>query len=84
MLLLTPMLFRNSFLIDRDQRKKQYVQSLGLIPFPKEGGHFKETIRSPNKVPAQERDGIERNLYTTIYYMMTLELRSQQLFAAHQ
>ncbi|XP_074635114.1 uncharacterized protein LOC141893657 [Acropora palmata] len=57
-----------------DHRRKQYVQSLGLVPLPQEGGYFKETIRSPNKVPTKERDGGERNLFTTIYYMMTPEL----------
>ena len=57
-----------------DHRKKQCVQSLGPVPFPQEVGYFKETIRPPNKVPNQERDGGERNIYTTIYYMMTPEL----------
>ena len=57
-----------------DLRKKQYVRSLGLIPFHKEGGYFKETIRRPpDKVPTQERGGGERNIYTTIYHMMTPE-----------
>ena len=48
---------------------------VGRIPFPQESGYFKETIRSSsNKVPTQERDGGKRNIYTTIYYMITPEL----------
>ena len=38
-----------------DHRKKQYVQSLGLIPFPQEGGYFKETNDSIAKQSSNAR-----------------------------
>lgn len=57
-----------------DHRRNRYVENLGLQPLPQEGGYFKETVRSPNKVQTPEREGSERDFYTTIYYMITPEL----------
>ena len=55
-------------------RKKLYAEKMGLVPLSKEGGYFKETFRSPEKIPTPGRNGGERNVFTTIYYMISPEL----------
>ena len=53
-------------------RKDLIAQKLGLIPVPF-GGYFKETFRSPETVQIPGREGSERNVFTTIYFMMSPE-----------
>jgi len=49
----------------------QLVKAYQMIPHP-EGGHYVETYRSPLKTPNPFVAGSpERNLHTTIYYLMT-------------
>ena len=55
-------------------RKDLFVQKLGLTPLSKEGGYFKETFRSPETIQVPGREGNERNVFTTIYYMISPEL----------
>jgi predicted cupin superfamily sugar epimerase len=42
----------------------QLIRTLGLQPHPKEGGHFRETYRSPRIVNG-------RSVGTAIYYLLT-------------
>ena len=51
-------------------RKDHYAQEMGLAPLSEEGGYFKETFRSPQTVSTPDREGGERKLFTTIYYMI--------------
>ena len=53
-------------------RKDLIVQKLGLIPVAC-GGHFKETFRSPETVQIPGPEGSERNVFSTIYYVMSPE-----------
>lgn len=55
-------------------RKDYYAEEMGLTPLSKEGGYFKETFRSPQTISIPDREGGERNLFTTIYYMISPEL----------
>ena len=55
-------------------RNELYAEKMGLVPLSKEGGYLKETFRSPEKIPTPGRDGGERSVFTTIYYMISLEL----------
>jgi len=55
-------------------RKDYYAKEMALAPLSEEGGYFKETFRSPQTVSTPDRDGGERNLFTTIYYMISPEL----------
>ena len=55
-------------------RKDCYAEEMGLTPLSKEGGYFKETFRSPQTISTPDREGGERNLFTTIYYMISPEL----------
>jgi predicted cupin superfamily sugar epimerase len=55
------------------------IDVLGLQPHP-EGGFFRETYRSHDKVPAPglpARFGAERSVSTAIYYMLTKGTRSK-------
>jgi len=53
-------------------RKDLIIQKLGLIPVSC-GGYFKETFRSPETVQIPGREGSERNVFSTIYYIMSPE-----------
>ena len=55
-------------------RKDYYAKEMALAPLSEEGGYFKETFRSPQTVSTPDREGGERNLFTTIYYMISPEL----------
>ena len=57
-----------------NHRKDIYIDKLGLIPLSEEGGYFAETHRSTQTIQVEGREGDERNLFTTIYYMMAPEL----------
>ena len=59
---------------DMKHRKDNYIENLGLIPLSEEGGYFVETYRSPEIIQPKEREGNERSLFTTIYYMIAPEL----------
>ena len=52
-------------------RKNLIIQKLGLIPVSC-GGYFKETFRSPETVQIPGRQANERNVFSTTYYIMTL------------
>ena len=67
-----------------DHRKKQYVQSLGLIPFPQEGGYFKETNDSIAKQNSNARARWQRAEYLPDDLVYDPRIRWQELFAAHQ
>ncbi|KAL9982029.1 hypothetical protein ACROYT_G010815 [Oculina patagonica] len=54
-------------------RKDLYVQKLGLAPLHQEGGYFK-TFRSPETIQISGREGNERSVFSTIYYMISSEL----------
>lgn len=58
-------------------RKDIYVDKLGLNPLPEGGGcqgYFAETYRSPETVQVEGREGNNRSIFTTIYYLMVPEL----------
>ena len=55
-------------------RKDYYAEKMSLAPLSEEGGYFKETFRSPQTLSTPDREGGERNLFTTIYYMISPEL----------
>ena len=63
-----------------DHRKDIYVERLGLIPLSEEGGYFGETYRSPETVQVEEREGKNRSLFTTIYYLIVPELGGKNYF----
>lgn len=44
------------------------IKTLGLVPLPGEGGYFRETYRSTERLP-----GSNRSYSTAIYYMVTPE-----------
>ncbi len=52
----------------------ELIELLGLEPLPKEGGFYRETFRSPRRLPAgsmgSEYAG-ERNALTAIYFLVT-------------
>lgn len=52
----------------------ELIKRLALLPHP-EGGHFRETYRSQQKV-ARATDGAERSASTAIYYLLHGEERS--------
>src|SRR5262245_51789635 len=47
---------------------EEVIAALGLEPHPLEGGFFRETYRTPQKMHGQERP-----LATAIYYLLTPE-----------
>ncbi len=54
-------------------KAEEVISYLGLAPHP-EGGYFKETYQSDDKIPADglpSRYGAERHISTAIYYMIT-------------
>lgn len=61
-------------------RKDIYVEKLGLIPLSEEGGYFGETYRSPETIQVEGREGTERNLFTTIYYLIAPEMGGKNYF----
>ena len=61
-------------------RKDIYVKKLGLIPLSEEGGYFSETYRSPETIPVEGREGTERSLFTTIFYLIAPELGGKNFF----
>lgn len=67
-----------------NHRKDIYVQNLGLIPLSKEGGYFVETYRSPETLPVEGREGNERSLFTTIYYLIAPELGGKNFFNSNE
>lgn len=52
---------------DKMKTKEQWIQSLELLPHP-EGGFFKQTEKSDT---AYLQNGVERSLYTSIYFLLT-------------
>lgn len=52
----------------------ELIEQLGLEPLPEEGGFYRETFRSPRRLPAgsmgQEYSG-ERDALTAIYFLVT-------------
>ncbi|XP_068748687.1 uncharacterized protein [Montipora capricornis] len=63
-----------------EHRKDIYIKTLGLTPLSEEGGCFAETYRSLETMKVDGREGSERNLFTTIYFMMTPELGGKNFF----
>jgi uncharacterized protein len=51
----------------------EVIDLLKLQPHPVEGGHFRETYRSTEKLPASvlQRHGAARSASTAIYYLLT-------------
>jgi predicted cupin superfamily sugar epimerase len=49
------------------------IRALGLQPHPVEGGHFRETYRSPGVIPAVALPShdADRSVGTAIYYLLT-------------
>jgi predicted cupin superfamily sugar epimerase len=68
----------------------EFIRRLNLQPHPKEGGHFRETYRSADVLPADAlpvRYGAGRSACTAIYYLLTPgtfsalhRLRSDEIF----
>lgn len=53
---------------------EQIIKALNLQPHPKEGGFFRESYRSSERLPAHvlpERYSAERSVSTAIYYLLT-------------
>lgn len=53
---------------------QEIIQKLGLEPLPGEGGFYRETYRSPEKVKIPNKGSgthIDRSLSTAIYFMVT-------------
>ena len=63
-----------------NHQKDIYVQRLGLIPLSEEGGYFRETYRSPETIQVEKREGENRSLFTTIYYLIAPELGGKNYF----
>src|SRR4051812_14701927 len=72
---------------------EEVIRTLGLVPHPREGGHFVETYRAGESVsvvalpPRYRSDGPARALSTCIYYLLTPttfsavhRLRSDEVF----
>lgn len=69
---------------------EEIIALLGLEPHPAEGGHYRETWRSPEQVAAEAlpaRYGAARSVGTAIYYLLTPDtfshihrLRSDEVF----
>ncbi|MEY5001231.1 MAG: hypothetical protein RLZZ211_1267 [Bacteroidota bacterium] len=64
--------------------QQQLIDALGLLPHP-EGGFYKETYRSERSL-----EGEERNLLTSIYFLLTSEnvsrfhrIKSDELWYFH-
>lgn len=56
-----------------------WIERLGLQPLPVEGGYFRETFRSDEVLTADKlpvRYQTPRNLYTSIYYVLTSDTMS--------
>src|SRR5437588_13090639 len=52
----------------------ELIALLGLQPHPREGGHFRETYRAAEQLPAAAlptRYGAPRSVSTAIYYLLT-------------
>jgi hypothetical protein len=52
----------------------EVIRALGLVPLPGEGGHFRETWRAPDTLPASALDaryGRDKPAGTAIYYLIT-------------
>ena len=50
------------------------IKLLGLKPLPGEGGFYRETYRSEEKIPANalpQRYGIDKHISTAIYFLLT-------------
>jgi predicted cupin superfamily sugar epimerase len=47
------------------------IERLGLVPLPMEGGYFRETWRSADRMPGHEGPAGGRFLGTAIYYLLT-------------
>jgi len=59
---------------------QEIIQKLGLVPHPDEGGYFRETYRSTERIPASAlppRYPSEKAFNTAIYYLLTPETSSQ-------
>lgn len=66
----------NPIMIDADK----IIELLNLKPHPKEGGYFAEIYRSKEKIEAGFLPGryrSDKNLATSIYYLLTAETRSE-------
>src|SRR5262249_11892772 len=53
---------------------EQLIATLGLKPLPLEGGYYRETYRSPDRLPATtlpSRYSTEKSAGTAIYYLLT-------------
>ena len=67
--LLVPVMCENEISL----KAEEVITYLGLVPHP-EGGYFRETYQSDDKIPADglpSRYGAERHICTAIYYMIT-------------
>jgi predicted cupin superfamily sugar epimerase len=52
----------------------EIIRALGLVPHPREGGYFRETYRSAERLPSawcNERYGGGRSVSTAIFYLLT-------------
>jgi predicted cupin superfamily sugar epimerase len=47
------------------------IDLLGLQPLPREGGYYRETYRSPDRLSVH--DGFGKSASTAIYYLLTAE-----------
>mgnify|MGYP000102446744 CR=1 FL=1 len=59
---------------------KRLVDKLGLSVVPREGGHFAETYRSDESVPASalgSRHSRDKSVSTAIYYLLTADTFSE-------
>ena len=57
-------------------KAKEIILKLGLKPLPKEGGFYRETYRSEEKIPEQglpARYSSAKSFCTAIYYLLTPE-----------
>jgi len=64
--------------VDPDEPRR-WIHALGLVRHP-EGGWFRETFRSPERLPAEAlpaRFGAPRAVFTSILYMLTAGERSR-------
>ncbi len=55
---------------------EEVIERLGLSPLPFEGGYYRETLRSAERLPASAPPldyAAGRSLYTAIYYLVTPE-----------
>lgn len=76
--------------IRSDLRAEDLIRRLSLVPLPGEGGWYRETYRSPLRVPASGLPGAyggPRHAGTAIYYLLTSDtfsalhrLRGDEIF----